>query len=364
MPQKFISQNRQKRSICYTFNNDFYQNSFNFFIHAMHIKTLPAKSINISFLALQLINQSKKPLSIADMIKQISLLNLESDELINIDSNTFRRSLDKLVKAGYIESNKINLQHRFQPAQNPLTNLTAEELKELFFAVAFAANTSLLSVPGYYLLETIQTILLQNHHQDFSPHNIYQFKHNLLTRMLDDIIIYPLLKNFSNSEFKIETKLRAFSIRPIKIISEYMYNRQHLLAQTKKNHITLRIDQILDLQSIGKKAEQNEDSFSIQYQTPSKKIKEKPIILHFHADKILHNSLLARIKNELPPATINAITEQGFNITIHHINPQDLIPQLRTFYPYVEVKSLENTTLRNKVKEDLEEVLRNYGIIS
>ena len=347
------------RKVRLTFNTDCYHNSMNFLINSFQIKTISADFCQCTLESLQLFHTPKKAYSFTEFINE--MLYIDKDE------SFFRRFLDELLNSGYLIRFPRKNTFFYTLSPDYFNNLTIDELKQLFYAVAFASNTALLSVPGYYLLDTIKEYLLYQHHEIFLPHDIYQFKNNVLTRMIDDDIINNILTCIKEQQdllitthdFSIipqnTTKLKTFLAKPLKIETEYTYNRQYLIAQTPTNELRrIRIDKI--------------DQVTIMKPTikrkPFPRLKLQVIQLQFKCPTQEQPLLRKYLKQSLPSTTSYESISDGFIVTIKHHDPLALVPLIRTFHPYAKIIKSPNDKLLTRVKNDITEVLKNYGVIS
>ena len=349
-----LAPNRHNRALHLSFSINTYQKPFNFLINTFKIKTMKPQIMTAYLLILQIFNFIQKPLNISDFFD--NLLSLCPDFADNRDEQFFRRRLKELVALGYIIEIKQQQQFFYQLSANPLDKLDKKDLVELFYAINFAANTALMSTPAYYLMETIQYHLQQKYNFKISPLTIHQFKNNVLTRMLDDLIIIEIINALKNKQhLLIKEAHKEYAAKPLKIITEYTYNRQYLLAQVGKVLKKIRLDKIISLSAI-----------SATDVSPIKNSPEKlqTLTMQLHSPTSLQSILENRAKNELPIFTLNILSPEIINIELQHQDILSLVPTLRTFFPYLKIIKDSTNKIAPRLKEDLSEVISNYGTIS
>ena len=130
-------------------------------------------------------------------------------------------------------------------------------------------------------------------HYKYDFESTFSFKQNFLSRILDDEVINIICESIKeNKTVKFIYKGKNIEVIPKKIISEYTYGRQYLLAKDLKykNDSKYRIDKISSCK-VGKKA-QNIDE---KLQKERKKVK---VEIDFYIDENKEDYLIRRIEKE------------------------------------------------------------------
>ena len=350
-----LSPNRHHRALHLSFSINSYQKPFNFLINTFKIKTMKPQIMTSYLLLLQIFSAIKIPLSISEVFDTI--FNSCPDFADSLDEQFLRRRLKEMVALGYLTEIKEQQQYLYQLTVNPLDVLDKNQLTELFYAINFAANTALMSTPAYYLMETISQHLEQKYNFKLTPFSIHQFKNNVLTRMLDDLIIIEIIKALKTNKHLLITEFNKqdYPAKPLKIITEYTYNRQYLLAQVGKVLKKIRLDKIIGLSLISPN-----DSF--ESKPPKKKL--QTLTLKLTADSNSQQFLESRAKNELPIISWENCTSTSFIVKLQHQDLLSLVPTLRTFFPYLTIIEDSTKSIKKRLQQDLMEALKNYETIS
>ena len=166
---------------------------------------------------------------------------LENNDFLQLT----RRRLNELVEAGFLRKVNHSGSLFYELIPNPLKNLSKSEAAALKMALDFYKNYSLISLPGYFLYDSLMNLY------DDEPAKIFQFKNNNFTRILDDDILFSIvqaLKQKRKLELERENK-PPLKITPLSIETDFLLNRQYLLAlrnnRNRLEPVRLRIDKIL-----------------------------------------------------------------------------------------------------------------------
>ena len=147
--QGFIEESFNGKEKRTRFNADMYKSSYNYLVNTYFIKSLPNNAFYY-IIILQILSEGN-PL----LINEIEDIVYEKINDKDISTSTLYRALCALTGSGLLKTNKVKNKSYYQLADNILDQLTAKELLELYNAVSFFTNVSPLSVPGYYLANTI-----------------------------------------------------------------------------------------------------------------------------------------------------------------------------------------------------------------
>ena len=101
---------------------------------------------------------------------------------------------------------------------------------------------------------------------------------------------------------------------------------------------------------------------SFESKPPKKKL--QTLTLKLTADSNSQQFLESRAKNELPIISWEICTSTSFIVKLQHQDLLSLVPTLRTFFPYLKIIEDSTNSIKERLKQDLMEALKNYETIS
>lgn len=334
------------------FKADSYNYSYNFLSN-----TFGTKSINNNFylelLAIQILTASQKPLLQREIGEALENLNIT--DFYNI---TLYRSLENLESYGWININKSTKNYKYSVVSSFLDNLTLSELKELYLVTTFYKNVSMLTLPGYYLMATLEDFAYNKFGAILKEKDFFQFRFNNFSRLLDETVIYIIQQAITNGHnITYSTKNSLGNIeKPVKIITKYPYNSQKLVTETGKELLLYKLNDISCTQK------------EILEQHHSKKTKGKQCIeIVFTFLPTDDSREVIHIKNRIMEETLwMTCIEKTENRWIFRANVKDslsYVPWLRTYHKYISFTKNTYPKLVKKILDDKAEALANYGNI-
>ena len=331
-----------------------------------------------------------------------------------IDPHNVQSRLETMVDLGLVETIDNTKTVRYHLATDVLKGLSDAELRELEFAVDFFKNIAPLEVPGFYLSALIDTRLGTGNKEELP----FQYANMDLRRILDDESAYRLYKVYKEGGLDVsffyrnpsakdksyeeqEEVVRAESARdnrviwlkqqkrelqeageevpawlltnismaqnaarrgrkigdclweaPGHIVTEHFSGRQQFISAT--GH-TYRLDGMSYIRQSKQEPEKKTDS--------RRKEKSWQIRLRFHyEDKTKAEALQRSLRTHLPGAEMQPEGEGTFICTIEGTGDAGMYrPILRQYLPRAEVLADETTSMRRRIADDIEEMLRSYG---
>ena len=374
LPEDKLHETRHQRHIISSIRGDTYYSCENYLIGSYRVKNLLPTTAFYYILLLQIFASATHPLSLNELWEHPAFSNPVPKGLISdcaetiglrLDESTLRRSLRELEGLGLLSSTKRGRELVYSIPKNPLSGLSPEEVDLLYYAIAFYKNVALLSVPGYYLEDTLRAMY------PTLPRRIVpcQFTDNSFSRILDDelidIILDAIRQGKSMRFFYCNRRSQGhpteYIVRPRRIVTDYIGgNRQYLVALgrlvTKKrmHPLQFRLDRIQSARLV----------------SPSVKITtcisiEKPahiLSLRFSFDTaFLENRLRHTVLSRFPKAALTSSENGSFLCKIVVADSRKHYPWIRTFFPYVEVLPTSTGSARQLITDDIKETLKNYG---
>ena len=355
IPKNNINETRLGKHAHVTFHVNPYINQQNFLVNSFFIKTLLPDSCFLSILLLQITAKNNKPLSITELVNQLS------EQLDYFDPNftenkeieqSLRRRASELVEIGLLKIVRKGKQILYTKSPSLLKGLSQKEVSALLIALNFYKNVGLLSTPGYLLTQN----LLETYPQDNSDESFFQFKNNSYVRILDDDIILAIITAIREKQLLCikRDRMPDITVFPIAIHTDYDYNRQYLIAEkihskNSSEHVLLRIDKITKVIS--------------QKDIPHKSLRIKEHKQEIRL-RVTYANKQERYSRETTLAAYNikiiSQDETSFICSILVSDPLKLYPWLWSIQPWAEILPGKDG-LRERMKKDLQEALRNYA---
>lgn len=275
-----------------------------------------------------------------------------------IEKQTLIRIMKKLVAIGVIdEIYKKNI-YIYRLASIDFESYTIQELEQLNRAVFVYKNISLFGTAGHTLLAKLQTLisntsLLDELEQPTPPtyEAQYIFTYNNPLHIIDETILYTLsdaLHHHKMVELSFCNKHRPkVTVRPVRIESDYIGNRDYLIAVHHHTLVTYRIDAINAVITKG--------TFNNDTPIPTAKTRHNTVLnLRFHkldGYEPVWNDFMNTFHNML--ILCENSTKAYRDIRIQVQDGQILLPLLRTFLPYIEIIQTTPESIRKRFNDNL-----------
>lgn len=355
IPQNNINETRLEKHAHVTFHVNPYINQQNFLVNSFFIKTLLPDSCFLSILLLQITAKTNKPLSITELVNQLSeqldYFDPHFTENKEIEQS-LRRRASELAEIGLLKTVRNGKQILYTKSPSPLKDLSQKDVSNLLIALNFYKNVGLLSTPGYLLTQN----LLETYPQDNSNESFFQFKNNSYVRILDDDIILAIITAIREKQLLCikRDKMSDITVVPIAIHTDYDYNRQYLIAEkihskNSSEHVLLRIDKITKVvyqkdiphKSLSIKEHKQEIRLRVTYANEQERYSKETALAAYNMKIISQN-------------------ETSFICAIPVSDPLKLYPWLWSIQPWAEILPGKDG-LRERMKKDLQEAIRNYA---
>ena len=275
-----------------------------------------------------------------------------------IEKQTLTRIIKKLITIGIIEEIIQKNTYVYSLVSIGLESCTLQELEQLNRAVFVYKNISLFGTAGHTLLAKLQTLisdtsLLDELEQPTPPdyESQYIFTYNNPLHIIDETILYTLadaLHHHKMVELNFCNKRRPkVTVRPVRIESDYIGNRDYLIAVHHHTLVTYRIDTI---SAVSIKNTYNND-------TPPPVAKARyNTTLHLRFHKLQgYMTAWTRFVDTFRHMLTNCekSTTEYTDIYIHVQDGQILLPLLRTFLPYIEIIQTTPESIRKRFNDNL-----------
>lgn len=275
-----------------------------------------------------------------------------------IEKQMISRLTKKLVTIGIIDEISERNTYIYRLVPSGIEDLTTQQLDLLARAIFVYKNISLFSTAGSTLLKKIQplhtnTSLLDEIEQPTTQNyeSQYLFTYNNPLHVIDENLLYIIAQALQDNrmlELSFYNKRRPkVLVQPVKIESDYIGNRDYLIAFHKQKLVTYRIDSIDTIVTKG--------AFTKVNQIPQKVTRHKTILqVRFY--KLPHyKAVWDDFNNTLRHVTviIKQDTSQYIDVELQVQDGQVLLPILRTFLPYIQILHSVPESIRTRFNDNL-----------
>lgn len=356
--QGFIEESFNGKEKRIRFNADMYKSSYNHLVNTYFIKSLPNNAFYY-ILILQILSEGDSLL-----INEIedAIYDKNYDKQLDISTSALYRAICELTDSGLLKANKVKNKIYYQQADNILDQLTTKELQELYNAVSFFRNASLLSVPGYYLTNTISQYLESQGADCHDKNSFWQYRFCNYSKIVDDEVIYNILQAMENKKvLKISygNTIKSTKLVPEALSTDYPYGRTYMLTT---EHEVKKVEKITKIQVISPKKVIKPATSQKGKKPATRKL---DLIFTFKAtdDEREVTAIKHRLQNEAAWMHCTELDKEHYRYTATVQDAFALVPWIRTFHKYVSLGSDTDAVVKERLEKDKREALQKYGII-
>ena len=356
--QGFIEESFNGKEKRIRFNADMYKSSYNYLVNTYFIKSLPNNAFYY-ILILQILSEGDSLL-----INEIedAIYDKNYDKQLDISTSALYRAICELTDSGLLKANKVKNKIYYQLADNILDQLTTKELQELYNAVSFFTNVSLLSVPGYYLANTISQYMESKKAACLEKDSFWQYRFCNYSKIVDDEVIYIILQAIENKKslnISYGNTIKSTMLVPEALSTDYPYGRTYMLTA---EHEVKKVEKITKIQVISPK-KVTKPATSQKAKKPA--TRKLDLIFTFKAtdDEREVTAIKHRLQNEAAWMHCTELDKEHYRYTATVQDAFALVPWIRTFHKYVSLGSDTDTVVKERLEKDKREALQKYGII-
>lgn len=356
--QGFIEESFNGKEKRIRFNADMYKSSYNYLVNTYFIKSLPNNAFYY-ILILQILSEGDSLL-----INEIedAIYDKNYDKQLDISTSALYRALCELTDSGLLKANKVKNKIYYQLADNILDQLTTKELQELYNAVSFFRNVSLLSVPGYYLANTISQYMESKKAACLEKNSFWQYRFCNYSKIVDDEVIYIILQAIENKKsLKISygNTIKSTMLVPEALSTDYPYSRTYMLTA---EHEVKKVEKITKIQVISPKKVIKPATSQKAKKPATRKL---DLIFTFKAtdDEREVTAIKHRLQQEAAWMHCTELDKEHYRYTATVQDAFALVPWIRTFHKYVSLGSDTDAVVKERLEKDKREALQKYGII-
>ena len=289
-----------------------------------------------------------------DLVKNLyEQRNKKQEPPCIIDQQYIQRQVKTLEILGAITKTELTKGYTYSIKPTIIEELSKQQLQELAMAVFFYTNVSITSAAGHILLKKIMYLI-----NDFSlndpqkSNNTYfSFKDNNPNNVIDGDIFYPLADALHRQK---KVRLSFYeSGKPREIVSPlalqtYYGENKNMLCSINNGRIQWnRIDRIKSLEV----TKYNSTNTVPQIQTKDKTF--DTCIIHFLTLKnyeLVYDKFIRHFKESL---TVLSSTDEYIELQLEVPDALQLLPQLRSYLPYVYITYTNKSSIKDKFYNNL-----------
>lgn len=275
-----------------------------------------------------------------------------------IDQQYIQRQVKTLEILGAITKTELTKGFTYSIKPTIIEELSKQQLQELAMAVFFYTNVSITSAAGHILLKKIMYLIndfslkdqQKSMYYDFN-NTYFSFKDNNPNNVIDGDIFYPLADALHRQK---KVRLSFYeSGKPREIVSPlalqtYYGENKNMLCSINNGRIQWnRIDRIKSLEV----TKYNSTNTVPQIQTRDKTF--DTCIIHFLTLKdyeLVYDKFIRHFKESL---TVLSSTDEYIELQLEVQDALQLLPQLRSYLPYVYITYTNKSSIKDKFYNNL-----------
>ena len=294
-----------------------------------------------------------------DLVKNLyEQRNKKQEPPCIIDQQYIQRQVKTLEILGAITKTELTKGYTYSIKPTIIEELSKQQLQELAMAVFFYTNVSITSAAGHILLKKIMYLIndfslkdqQKSMYYDFN-NTYFSFKDNNPNNVIDGDIFYPLADALHRQK---KVRLSFYeSGKPREIVSPlalqtYYGENKNMLCSINNGRIQWnRIDRIKSLEV----TKYNSTNTVPKIQTRDKTF--DTCIIHFLTLKdyeLVYDKFIRHFKESL---TVLSSTDEYIELQLEVQDALQLLPQLRSYLPYVYITYTNKSSIKDKFYNNL-----------
>lgn len=328
-------------------------------------------NLNIFFLSILREESFKTIYEIYDEIADTCFPDKDADLITNYQM--LQRRLDDMTIMGLVErkNRKDGEQIQYRLTKDFLSELTSEELERLYRVIGLCRDVVPLSSLGYNVQRLIGGEIESCRGDKLPLNNFFKVEDIFFQSVLNDEIVYQIMiaieeERFISIDF-FDNEIGFSQVIPLKIICDKLYGRQYLFGLTQNTAFIRRIDRIKSVNF--KKKKFSSENF-IGYENILKQVwcaslrnnnvPLKKVEIDFRITKKSEWHIFERLKAEKRSGVIEKISEQHIVFHVEVLDPYELIPWIRSFGRYAQVRPSKEHDLAKKLQSNFDAIRSAY----
>lgn len=301
--------------------------------------------------------------NVLELMEEAACEPRNRNELANLfdekqSKSTVRRRIDELISIGYLEQTE---RKKIQPRTNCLSELSMEELGQLYCYVRFCGNVTYPRAPARILLHSLEREYLRRGKM-LPSKQLFQFLHSPNHNVLEEDLVYTFLQAIREKrevvmKFGRGTRQTRHTILPLRLRLDRRLGRWYLLSMEElptirklSNIPSIELGNVVDPGSWEAIRQQVDAVF--QYSRFSGFIPEdgpKTVRMKLCFEEL--NGLRRQFIRELRGGEVRQEAEEEMFTDLVN-DPIELVPLLRSYAPWLEPVE-KGGLIASRIREDL-----------
>lgn len=302
-------------------------------------------------------------------------INEKIENIISIErdlKSTTRRIVEEMSSKGIIEKLKLGNRVIYRRKEDPLRDLTDNELSKLYIGVCYFSQVNYPIVLGRYLRDSLRRYMqCMRGISTKDLDNLFLFKYSNFQQVIDEEIIWSLEHIIQNRDIAKVTYYDEQDIQrvligyPCKIIWDNSYGKWYIYIITDGCCLrVLKAQDIIAVDVLNRKMEVNHIGYAMQEAEDAGDKKLKKINIMFEVEEFSRqNFLLDKVKRKGLNGDIQILDDHRFIYTLYVEDWYRLKPWIMSFGNRARVIEDEETQLYREIKEEWLEMGELYGVV-
>lgn len=330
------------------------------FYKAWKSKSFTDGDITLHFILFDILHDPSIKRTLHEILHQIDTEYLNGfDEPMCFDESTVRKKLKEYISEGLIHAEKSGRQVLYSRANTI-------ELSQAEDAISFFSEAAPCGVVGSYILDKDKSV------------NPFTFKHHYITQTMDADIVAQLFTAMQHKCYvdvdnisRRNPVARTLHLVPLRIYISVQSGRQYLLAYLESaNRLnSYRLDYLVNVKEAEpcekfdllreKLNQQRPYMWGVNCRWNPKQAEHVEFIVYVGNDE---QHIVNRLEREKRCGRIEKIDEHHYRFAADVYDSQEMTTWIRTFICRITQMDFSNRTVENRLRDDLEEMYRMYGI--
>lgn len=351
---------------------DGYKDDENYLWRSYCTKAFSPQVLNLDIFFLSILQEEsfKTIYEIHDEIVDTCFSDKDAD-LINYQM--LQRRLDDMTVMGLVErkNRKDGEQIQYRLAKDFLSELTNEELERLYRLIILWRDVVPLSSLGYNVQRLIGGEIKSCRGDELPINNFFKIEDIFFQNILNDEIVYQIMiaieeERFISIDF-FDNESGFPQVIPLKIICDSLYGRQYLFGLTQNTAFIRRIDRI---KSVNFKKKKFSTEKFVEYEKilervwcaslRNNNVSLKKVEIDFRIMKMSERHIFERLKAEKNFGQVEKISERHMIFRVEVLDPYELIPWIRSFGRYAQVRPNKKHDLAEKLQSNFDAMRLAY----
>lgn len=343
---------------------DGYKDDENYLWRSYCTKAFSPQVLNLDIFFL-LILQEENFKTICKICEEIEDTCFSDKDAGLINYQMLQRRLNDMTIMGLVEckSRKSGEQTQYRLAKDFLSELTDKELERLYRVIGLWRDVMPLSSLGYNVQRLIGGEIESCRGDELPINNSFKIEDIFFQSILNDEIVYQIMiaieeERFISIDF-FDHEVGFPQVIPLKIICDRLYGRQYLFGLKQNTAFIRRIDRI---KSVNFKKEKFSFEKFVEYEKILKQVwcaslrnnnvPLKKVEIDFRITKKSECHIFERLKAEKNFGQVEKISEQHMIFRVEVLDPYELIPWIRSFGCYAQVRPSKGHDLAKKMQSN------------